>query len=76
MDNIKNIISYELRCHYLIIIPILLSLIFQRTELIYLIFNNFDIYTFKTIILILNFFALYIVFFKIKIKFTLCIAYN
>ena len=75
-DGVKNLFNLYFRGNYIFIIPILVSVLFKKTDYIYWIFNLLKEYNSCSFLILLNIVALYIIFYKIKFNFTFTISYN
>lgn len=71
-----NLLNLYFRGNYIFIIPILVSILFKKSDYIYWIFNLLKQYNLCSFLISLNIIALYIIFYKIKFNFTFTISYN
>jgi hypothetical protein len=72
----ENIIDYYFRSSYFVILIIIISIIYKKTDYIYQIYTYIENGIFNSYVLLLNLIALYFIFYKIKFRFTFSITYN
>lgn len=71
-----SLFNLYFRGNYIFITPILISILFKKSDYIYWILNLLKQYNLCSFLIILNIVALYIIFYKIKFNFTFTISYN
>jgi hypothetical protein len=75
-SSVNNIIDFYFRSTIWIIVMIVLSIIYKKTDYMYQLCAYIVTGTFNSYILLLNLVALYLIFYKIKFRITFSIIYN
>lgn len=73
-NNNNNVFKYYIRSIYIIFIAIIISMIYNKTDYIFLIYNY--IKSLNSYTLIINIIALYFILYKLKFEITFSISYN
>ena len=74
--NMNTLINLYFRGNYIFMIGLILSILFKQTYYLYWIINIILECKYYSILILLNVLALYVILYKINLKFTFSISYN
>lgn len=74
--NMNTLINLYFRGNYIFMIGLILSILFKQTYYLYWIINIILECKYYSLLILLNALALYVILYKINLKFTFSISYN